>query len=441
MRLGIGIGLTLSLWGQSNQGLSGLLPSAAANFTDTSQWPTSADFDISNGDLTFLNTSGGVSVLSNALSTTILNGRHYAVYVDVTRRNSGSLLWRGDGVSGGSQSGTGINAAGRILDSFVADRDIDEFGVRGVPFDGDVEYLQVFDITDQIGGQLNIHILAGQSNMVGASATTGFDSLTEEIDQRPLSISGTEQPQFKFHTDETGTTINPALDAKDGIGLIRGGMIEPVTHASPNFEGISPSTSIATAICNASSDQHIFACMAHGASDLFGGWDHTNDGQYYDLMVANVDHVRGLNAANQVKTFFWCQGESSTHVGYAPQFKAMIDTLRAAWGQFAVVIMEHGGNAASAGHINMKAEQQKLATGSGDASELTRCIYVERPAGAVLEADGIHFTGTTNRMRGTEAAQAAVTAGFLDLPTGLFANTIVTGTEILNADTIIGAAA
>lgn len=393
---------------------TGLFPAGAADFTDPAQWPSSANYTVSGGTLTFDNTTGGVSVLSDALTTNIVDGRHYAVYVDAIRRDGGSLAWRGEGVSGGSQSGTGINAARRVLDSFTANRDIDEFGVRGTPFDGDVDFFQVYDLTDEVAGQLDIHILAGQSNMVGASATTGFDTLTEELELRALSISGTEQSAFKFHTDETGPTINAALGSKDGIGLIRGGMIEPVTHSSANFEGVSPATSIAKVICDASVERPIFACLAHGGSDLFDEWDHTGagTGEHYDLMIANVDHVRGLNAANKVKTFFWCQGESSSYVGYAPQFKAMIDTLRATWGEFLVVIMEHGGDPASAGHIDMKAEQQKLATGSGDASELTRCIYVERPAGAVLEADGTHFTGTTNRMRGTEAAQAAVTAGF-----------------------------
>ncbi|MEM9238574.1 MAG: fibronectin type III domain-containing protein [Pseudomonadota bacterium] len=393
---------------------TGLFPASAADFTDPSHWPTSANYTVSGGTLTFDNTTGGVSVLSDALTTNIVDGRHYAVYVDASRRDAGSLAWRGEGVSGGSQSGTAINGARRALDSFTANRDIDEFGVRGTPFDGDVDFVQVYDITDEVAGPLDIHILAGQSNMVGASATTGFDTLTEEIELRALSISGTEQSAFKFHTDETGPTINAALGSKDGIGLIRGGMIEPVTHSSANFEGVSPATSIAKVICDASVERPIFACLAHGGSDLFDEWDHTGagTGEHYDLMLANVDYVHGLNTANKVKTFFWCQGESSTHVGYAPQFKAMIDTLRAMWGEFLVVIMEHGGDAAFAGHIDMKAEQQKLATGSGDASELTRCIYVERPAGAVLEADGTHFTGTTNRTRGTEAAQAAVAAGF-----------------------------
>ena len=420
MQIGIGIGVTngsfIGVAGGVAE-LEGMLPTAVAEFSDASGWVSSSDYDISGGKLTYLNTTTAVNALSTALPTNILENRHYAVFTHVTRRDAGGIYWYGTGVSGGSQQGSSINGARRVLSSFVANRDIDEFGLRGTPFDGDVTTHQIYDITDEISGQLDIHILAGQSNMVGASSTTGFDSLTEALEMRALSISGTDDGSFKFETDQTGPTINAALGADDGIGVIKGGMIEPMTHSSANFQGAGPATSIANVICDRSTVRPIFACMAHGATDLFDGWDHTytGTGAEYDLMVANVDHVRGLNAANQVKTFFWCQGESSTHTGYAAQFKAMIDTLRAAWGQFAVVIMEHGGDAASAGHINMKAEQQKLATGSGDASELTRCIYVERPTGAVLEADGTHFTGTTNRTRGTEAAQAAIAAGFLGL--------------------------
>ena len=68
--------------------------------------------------------------------------------------------------------------------------------------------------------------------------------------------------------------------------------------------------------------------------------------------------------------------------------------------------MEHGGTRGDAFFDNVRAEQLNLATGSGHANELAKCVYVDRPATWALEGDGIHYTGTTNRQRGSDAGTA-----------------------------------
>ena len=87
----------------------------------------------------------------------------------------------------------------------------------------------------------------------------------------------------------------------------------------------------------------------------------------------------------------------------------MFDGLRTSYGDFPIVISEIGGLTSDTNTAAMITEQQKLATGSGDASELTKCKYVARPSGAAIEADNTHFTGATNITRGTEMGETMAT--------------------------------
>lgn len=387
---------------------TGMLAAATASFDDASSYPSGTGFDIAAGSLSF-SPATTANVMSDALSAPFVAGRTYAGYLYVADRVSGSARFRAD--TPNNFQGNAITAARRYIETFVADRDYTEFGVRGQLFEGTVAEVQAHDITDQIDGPIDIYICAGQSNMVGASGETGFDLAQEEPEWRALGISGTSLSAFGYATDGSGPSINPNLSTSEGIGTIRP-LVNPITHSSTNYLGVSPVASMARTICDATSEGSptpLFACVAAGGTDLFAEWNPGADGRNHDLMVANVNAVLARNPANRVVGMFWCQGESSNAAGYAAQFKTMIDALRTSWGEFPLVIMGHGGIQGQNGFENMKAEHQKSATGSGDVSELANCIYVPRHAGAVLESDNIHFTGTSNTQRGREAAQALLT--------------------------------
>jgi hypothetical protein len=78
----------------------------------------------------------------------------------------------------------------------------------------------------------------------------------------------------------------------------------------------------------------------------------------------------------------------------------------AAHGAVPLVIAEIGMDAGLGNVADMIALQRKLRTGSGDGLAYSRCAYVARPAGAVLNADGTHFEQATHRQRGIDVAQA-----------------------------------
>lgn len=407
----VSVGGTSATWQVTTaaaRGLStreGMLAAAAATFDDAGSYPSGTGFDIASGNLSFSPATTS-NVLSNALNTPFVTGRTYSAYMYLSDRVTGSARFRA--ANPNSLQGNAITAPRRYIETFVSDRDYIEFGVRGQVFEGTVAEVQAYDITDQINGPIDIYICAGQSNMVGASGETGFDLALEEPEFRALGISGTSLSAFGYATDGSGPTINANLSASEGIGTIRP-LVNPITHSSANYLGVSPVASMARTICDATGDGSptpLFACVAAGGTDLFTEWNAATDGRTYDLMVANVNAVLARNPANRVAGMFWCQGESSNASGYAAQFRTMIDALRASWGAFPLVILEHGGIPGQTGFDNMQAEHLKSATGSGDVSELADCVYVDRPASAALESDNIHYTGTSNRQRGTDAAQA-----------------------------------
>ena len=386
---------------------TGIVPTDAATFDDATGWTsfTGGTYDTANGKLVVDGSQSSPVDVKIAVAGGFTSGQDYAAYLRVTGQSAGTIGPRmtGDGfLDAGSASG----ASRHVMRRFTAAGNYTQFGMTLSPdFAGEVLDAQAYPLHSRLDGPLDIYILAGQSNMVGASATTGFSDDLDLPEMRALAVSGFDAPVQGYETDGSGAAINAALSGSFGLGYPMP-LCHPVVHASGNVGGVSPAGTLATRICDTATEAGrtpVFVLAAAGGTDLFTEWDPAGDGRYHDLMVANVDALLARNAANTVRGMVWCQGESSVATGYAAQFKAMIDPLRVSWGAFPIVIMEHGGTPGETGFDSMQAEQQKLATGSGDVSELAACAYVTRPAGAALEADGIHYTGTTNRARGTEA--------------------------------------
>lgn len=382
-----------------------------ATFTDATGWDTdpAQTIDTSGiGRSIWDGTQGNTNIFQSP--ATLVSGRNYAAMLSAKTTN-GLTYFRvaGDGFIQGDSMGINNTA----FFPFLAAGNYTNVGFRvNGSFNGEIDTVQFYDMQPMIDKPKDIYICAGQSNEAAGSAKTGFDAFTTPIEPRAMFVSPFERTNQGARTDGSGAAINAAWDANYGIGIPRL-CAEPLPQASVCFEAIGPVTSRATVICDSGTEdgrQPLFVGVAHGGTSLDTEWNKDDDARCYDLMVANVQAMLDENPGNRIAGMFWCQGESTPAAGYAAKFKAFINDLRSkpGWGEFPVVISEIGEDDTDPTVAAKILEQQKCATGSGDASELTKCAYVPRPAGWALELDGIHYTGTTNIARGTASAQAMI---------------------------------
>lgn len=399
----------------------GLIPADAATFDVATGWTVPADITITGGQAVRASgtTNQNLDFSAAGFEPTpgVTSGRKYVFYTDL-ERTAGTLLnsWTAP---------TALNAPGSFGSTSRVFMPMTATGAHGAArfrpngtFRGAINEAQVYDITAQVDGPLDIHITGGQSNLVGASGITGF-ATAASVERRALILSGFESTSQGRLTDGSGSTINSNLTSGFGVGVPTP-ISDPTPHSSLNSFGVSPVTAMATAICNSGTEAGrtpLFIAAGDGGSRIDVEWNPDGDARAWDLMIAQIDYALSLNPANRVRSMFWCQGESNRSVdpsSYAPQLKDRIDRLRTSYGNFPVVIMEIGGDPDSVDGSTgpnttaMILEQQKLATGSGDASELADCAYVPRPTGWALETDATHFTATTNVVRGQEAAAAMI---------------------------------
>ena len=393
----------------------GLFDPQFAAFKDATGWTTGAgiSFDTSDdGKAVFDGSQPSQTNFQRTTDRPIEDGHELVAYAEV-RRTAGQVSSLQVGGGGSDTFGTGAIATSRnaVRRATVtsASRTVGR-AVVSADFEGEIRKLQFHDIQARLDGPLDIYICAGQSNMAGLSSVTGANLDIDVVEPRALYVPSKTFNALGAETDGTGTSINANLSSSEGIGsaLL---CVEPIQHAkADNSAGVSPVTSISTAICNggvSGGRTAIFVACAAGGTRLLpsgGEWNPSGtDSRYYDLMVAQVNALLALNGSNVVKGMFWCQGESDGATGYAAAFNTMASGLRTLYGSFPIVIMEVGGTVAAS--AAMVAEQQKLATGSGDVSELANCAYVPRRPGAALEADSVHYTATAQRDRGADAGE------------------------------------
>ena len=398
---------------------AGLMDEAPADLLDASGWTTGTGISFSSADCgkaVFDGTQPSQVNFQRTTDRAITNGNELVAYAEI-RRTAGQVSSLQVGGGGSDTFGTGAIATSRnaVRRATVtsASRTVGR-AVVSSDFEGEIRRLQFHDIQARLDGPLDIYICAGQSNMAGISSVTDADLDIDVVEPRALYVPSKTFNALGAETDGTGTSINANLSSSEGIGsaLL---CVEPIQHAkADNSAGVSPVTSISTAICNggvSSGRTAIFIACAAGGTQLLpsgGEWNPSGtDSRYYDLMVAQVNALLALNGSNVVKGMFWCQGESDGATGYAAAFNTMASGLRTSYGDFPIVIMEVGGTVAAS--AAMVAEQQKLASGSGDASELASCAYVTRRPGAALEADNVHYTAAAQRDRGADAGAAMLT--------------------------------
>lgn len=398
-------------------GIRGIMPEAAADFKVVSSWetaPAGITYDTEDGELVASGTQA-FSILNYVLPTPLVTGDPYAVLMDVSALSAGSTRPRLEGGGSTISHPTPITYKSATVRRFVPTVNHTDLAIV-VPADfvGRVSYTNIFPLKDKIAAPADIYIFAGQSNMVGGGALTDWDPDIDRPVAEALAVTGFMRGSDGYTNDGTGAAINAAFDGNYGVGHPVP-MVHPVTHSSPNLGRVSPAAwimrSLVDAGITAPGREIVAACMAAADTDLFFQWDPDDDGRMYDLMVANVNALLARNPGSEVKGMFWCQGESSDATGYATLFNSIIDGLRASWGDFPLVIMEIGGQPDWGATIAMNAEHAKLVTGSGDAAELSDCIFVPRPVGAEYTVgDEVHYNGATNRVRGQEAAAAFLAA-------------------------------
>ncbi len=393
-------------------GVRGLIPDGAADFRIVAEWepaPAGVTWDTEIGAMVASGTQA-FSLLNYPLPTPLVAGDPYAAVMEVPVLTAGTTRPRLEGGGSTFSHPTPITYKSTTVRRFVPTVNHTDL-VLVVPSDlvGRVGYANIFPLKDRIAAPADIYIFAGQSNMVGGSATADWDPAIDRPVLEALAVAGFGRGADGYTNDGSGASINPAFDSGYGIGHPVP-MVHPVTHSSPNLGRVSPAAYIMRHLVDTvptPGREKVAACMAAADTDLFFHWDPANDGRMYDLMVANVNALLARNPGSQVKGLFWCQGESSDATGYAALFNSVIDGLRASWGPFPLVIMEIGGQPEWGATIAMNAEHAKLATGSGAAEELADCIFLPRPEGATfIPGDDVHYDGATNRLRGQEAAEA-----------------------------------
>lgn len=386
-----------------------LIPAGPGEFDDATGWSThvGVTIDTEAGKAVVDGTQAGQVSHQLALPANLAEGAHYSVIAGHRERTAGQIQvgFGGDGfvIAPGSTAAArnaiwNVTAAGAhsvVRLTYSAD------------FVGEVDFFRAYPLAELLTGPHDIYILAGQSNMAGISA--GEPDVEIDVPEtRALYMPSWEFTALGAYTDNSGAEINANLHAKEGIGEPKM-MGEPVQHAKADSNGCSPSTEFARGIADGTPAGRvplIVACAA-GSTQLLGDghWDPEADARYYDLMVAQVNAALALNEGNVVKGMVWCQGESDGATGYAAKFRSVVLGLRTLWAtDFPVVVAEIGDDAVTS--ANMIAEQKKLQTGSGSDDSLAHCLYVARPVGAVLAADGVHFDQATNRVRGADWAEA-----------------------------------
>ncbi len=249
-------------------------------------------------------------------------------------------------------------------------------------------------------------VTAGQSNWIGATAIhdPDIDTPVEGVVVWPGSTN-----------TYTGSTVSVPMAA-----------VDPVQHQTLNGSstdaGGGPNGAFLRALRDViPGDYTIVYVAANYAGQGFktnGLWNKSTlpTPTAYNGFWSRAREVWALAPVGSVMGgLIFCGGESDLGSGNLVEWSslvtgvpAFINEVRAesGWGDVPVVIAEIGMPYANTDVPAMIATQQKLATGSGDALEFTRCAYVTRPVGATLGGDDIHFDQATHRLRGAEVAQA-----------------------------------
>lgn len=260
---------------------------------------------------------------------------------------------------------------------------------------------------------LDIYILAGQSNMAGASSGSAPNRAIEIPHPKVLARWGSTQ---SAHWVSDG-----------GISRARESFIMKANNLA-----VSPGLHIGRYLA----DNHLspgrkilLIGSAQGGTSLLqnsGGWNPTGSSPtLVNDMVADALAAKALNAGNAIKGVFWCQGESdrgaSGGANYITKFPDFVSHVRTELSDSGLPFCIMGlnpfrsaGLAADSNTTTMIAAQATLA--EGQANGITGVCYAGYstawPNGTKPVPDNsddeVHFGTEANRLRGVHAAETFV---------------------------------
>lgn len=409
-----------------------VLPANAATFQTAAGWtiPTGVTVDTSGNGRAVVDGTGTTRNIDRTIPA-MDTGKTYGVTVGfankVAGRNQLSFLGGTTATLMGNGYLTGHRTARFTPASAHTSMRIGLFSESGNP-QMDVIDAQIADITAMLANPRAIFIDAGQSNAAGAFARTGFDAELDKPELRCLAVPSRTTTTLNCVTDGTGASYGTALGTLNGIGTAQP-MTTPLAHvtAVATDATVTPAVMPALAASRHMCDHWPYpgytpTMILSGAAQasLFNAahWDFEASpaGGYYRLMRAQIDAQLAAVPGSFVAGFFWQQGEAdSGNLEYNAKFTRMIAELRAAYGDFPVIIREIGGLLTAGNTAAFIERQKRLASNSGHADALSRCSYVGRPVGIadnlLLEDEAgswIHYRADTSRTMGEDGGEAMV---------------------------------
>ena len=386
---------------------------AQGTLTSSSGWAKQSE----GGGITFNTAAGVIEFAASAtqqiarltLGATIPNGT--TVHVQVGSAGSGAFVVRlgptnqnvGTGSIHGWKTGTITANSNKTYLEIVQNG-----GGSAMTFTGIC--VEPWAIASEL---LDIYILAGQSNMAGASSGSVPNRAIEIPHPNVLARWGSTQAAH-WVTD-------------GGISRARESFIMKANNLA-----VSPGLHIGRYLAAnylTSGRKILLIGSAQGGTSLLqngGGWNPTGTNPVLvDDMIADALAAKALNAGNTIAGMFWCQGESdrgaSGGANYITKFPGFVSYVRSGLSEASLPICIMGlnpwrstGLAADTNTTEMIAAQATLAEGA--ANGITGVCYAgystSWPNGTKPipddEADQVHFGTEANRLRGVHAAQTFV---------------------------------
>lgn len=299
-------------------------------------------------------------------------------------------------------------AAGRYMNSMTvaADGVVQLRHVVNAGVAAELESCHVFDLDAMLAKPWAITLIVSQSNYVGNTCV--LDPAIDIPAYGCVAFPGGGNPSRGWALDGSGFGIP---------GLVN----DPVMHSLLNGGG-GPLGAYMRETRTFVPQEHTPVALAAGYNGAGfagnGAWSSGSSPRpAYDNFWTQARHVWSIAPpGSYILAVILCQGESDLGAGQMADWNspvdgcvALLNEIRAepGWGEMPIVISEIGCDPVALPTVQaMIDNQKKLATGSGDALEFSRCVYNPRPEDAVLDVDNIHFVQATQRVRGFRDARA-----------------------------------
>ena len=394
-----------------------------AEIIDTTGWSVQSNdaaFSISGGKITKASTSAASrQMIYTASGVTTANRKIGSVaYVDSIAGSNMTLA-----VANGSSTKSGAEVvAGRWMTNIVTD------GVGAlqskVTFPaattGSLESIHLFDLDAMLAKKWFIVPVVAQSNWVGS--TRIMDPALDTPAYGCLAVPGGSLPARGWTLDGSGYGV-PALACDPMMHTYA------ATWTAGGTDGGGPGGAFLRELRKYIPADYtiVYVCTGYAGQGFSGNnywYKSATTHTAYDNFWAQLRHVMdSAPVGSLVGGMVSCIGEADVGSGQQAQhitrWTAFVSEVRAeaargncpAIGNIPVVISQIGGDDTVTNNANMMAAQAKFDSNSGDATAISRCKYVARPAfvnNTFYAGDGlnVHYLQNADRQRGIDVAQA-----------------------------------